>query len=107
MRRFALGSILAVCSAPASAGIVVDIKLSRSVPDMVAKAIWSDPTIESGSTRPASAFPKSVLRDLEQGRWIIQAEEQVPMERKGSIEVGTDRFLFDNERPCTIGAQEI
>jgi hypothetical protein len=61
MRRFALGASLAVCSVPVSAGIIVDIKLSRSVPEMVAEAIWSDPIVASSRARPASALPKAVL----------------------------------------------
>ncbi len=64
MRNFAWGIVFSLIASSASAGIIVDIKISRDVPDMVAEAAWDTPTIDSGRALAPSAAPKAVLWQL-------------------------------------------
>lgn len=54
-----LGCVL--MSSAASAGIIVDIKVSREVPEMVAEAAWGEPVVDKGTARAPSATPKAIL----------------------------------------------
>lgn len=54
-----LGCLLT--SSAASAGVIVNIKLSREVPEMVAEAAWDEPVLDKGSAQAPSATPKAVL----------------------------------------------
>ena len=54
-----LGCLL--ISSAASAGVIVNIKLSRDVPDMVAEAAWDEPVVDAGTALAPSATPKAVL----------------------------------------------
>lgn len=61
MRNFVTGIVFSLIASSASAGVIVDIKISRDVPDMVAEAAWDIPMIESGRSLAPSVAPKAVL----------------------------------------------
>jgi hypothetical protein len=48
-------------SSAASAAVIVKIKLSRDVPEMVAEAAWDEPVVDKGSAQAPSVTPKAVL----------------------------------------------
>lgn len=54
-----MSSILGIQAS--SAGIMTDIRISRSVPDMVAEVVWDAPSINNGSSLAPSASPKAIL----------------------------------------------
>lgn len=61
MRKFVTAILFSFTAGSGSAGILVDIKISRDVPDMVAEAAWDIPMIESGRALAPSVAPKAVL----------------------------------------------
>lgn len=61
MKKLAIFLGCVLTSSAASAGIIVDIKVSRDVPEMVAEAAWGEPLVDKGTALPPSATPKAIL----------------------------------------------
>ena len=57
-------SIFLAClltSSAASAGVIVNIRVSREVPEMVAEVSWGEPVVDKGTALAPSATPKAIL----------------------------------------------
>lgn len=61
MRKTIVVLACLLTSNAASAGVIVKVKLSREVPEMVAEAAWDEPVVDKGNALAPSATPKATL----------------------------------------------
>lgn len=66
MRRFILNlssclSVISLFSVTAHAGLLSDIKVSKSVPDTIAEVDWAEPVLDEGRSLDVEPLPKAIL----------------------------------------------
>lgn len=61
MRNIVTAVAFSLVASSASAGVIVNLKISRNVPDMVAEVTWDTPIVENGRALTPSATPNAVL----------------------------------------------